>query len=102
MGDQGKLLCAYFENIQPEDYRPDVLRIRTDLQSQAPQETKDLPRLAVALALVSDQPMPQGWPHSQVPAQAVPRQKVNVALRLKEMAQLQSKRRYAFDHGGKG
>jgi hypothetical protein len=51
----------------------------------------------VAIALVFDQPFPEQWPHHQVPALAVPREEVDPVLRLKEMALLQSKRRYALN-----
>ena len=97
LGKNPELVRAYLENITPEDRRAEALRILTQMQTDAPQEVQDLPRLAVALALVFDQPFPRNWPHSQVPISAVPREGVDPVARLKEMAQLQSKRRYAFD-----
>jgi len=97
LGKNHELVRAYFENIQKEDRRGEVLEILSKMQTQAPQEMKDLSGLAVAIALVFDQPFPDKWPHHQVPASAVPREVVDPVQRLKEMAQLQSKRRYALN-----
>ena len=97
LGKNPELVRAYLENITPEDRRTEALRILTQMQANAPQEVKDLPCLAVALSLVFDQPFPKKWPHSQVPPSAVPKEGVDPVTRLKQMAQLQSKRRYAFD-----
>jgi len=97
LGKNPELVRAYLENIMSEDRRAEALQILVKMQANAPQQVKDLPRLAVALALVFDQPFPRNWPHSQVPGQAVPREGIDPVIRLKEMAQLQSKRRYAFD-----
>ena len=97
LGKNEELVRAYLENIQPEDRRVEALQILLQMQAKAPQEVKDLPRLAVALALVFDQPMPGNWPHSQVASEAVPKEVVNPVKRLQGMAQLQSKRRYVFN-----
>ena len=97
LGKNPELVRGYLENITSEDLRAEALQILTQMQAHAPQEVKDLPRLAVALALVFDQPFPRNWPHSQVLASAVPQERIDPVARLREMAQLQSKRRYAFD-----
>ena len=97
LGKNQELVRVYLENIQKEDRRGQVLEILSKMQTQTPQETKDLPALAVAIALVFDQPFPEQWPHHQVPASAVPKEVVDPVQRLKEMAQLQSKRRYALN-----
>jgi len=83
LGKNQELVRAYLENIQKEDRRGQVLEILSKMQTQAPQETKDLPALAVAIALVFDQPFPNPWPHHQVPASAVPREAVDPVQRLK-------------------
>ena len=97
LGKNSELVRAYLENITSDDRRAEALQILTQMQINAPQEVKDLPRLAVALALVFDQPFPRNWPHSQVPVAALPQERIDPVARLKEMALLQSKRRYAFD-----
>ena len=97
LGKIPELIRAYLENIASEDRRAEALQILVQMQANAPQEVKNLPRLAVALALVFDQPFPRTWPHPQVPVSAVPKEGVDPVVRLKEMDQLQSKRRYAFD-----
>ena len=97
LGKNQELVRVYLENIQKEDRRGQVLEILSKMQTQAPQETENLPTLAVAIALVFDQPFPNPWPHHQVPASAVPREAVDPVQRLKEMAQLQVKRRYALN-----
>ncbi|MEY5063220.1 MAG: hypothetical protein RLZZ112_1184, partial [Verrucomicrobiota bacterium] len=97
LGKNQELVQAYLENIQKEDSRGQVLEILSRMQVQAPQEVMDLPALAVAIALVFDQPFPEPWPHHQVAASAVPKEAVDPVQRLKEMAQLQAKRRYALN-----
>jgi len=97
LGKNAELVRAYLENARAEDRRAEALQILLEMQAKAPGEVKELPRLAVALALVFDQPMPRNWPHHQVPVQAVPKVEVDPVVRLQEMALLQSKRRYAFD-----
>ncbi|MFM8653570.1 MAG: hypothetical protein ACKODZ_02410 [Verrucomicrobiota bacterium] len=68
LGKNHELVRVYLENIQKEDRRGEVLEILSKVQAQAPQETKDLPALAVAIALGFDQPFTVMWPHHQVPA----------------------------------
>jgi len=97
IGKNQELVRLYLENIQKEDRRGQVLEILSRMQVQAPQETRDLPALAVAIAVVFDQSFPVSWPHHQVPASAVPKEVVDPVQRLKEMAQLQAKRRYAMN-----
>jgi hypothetical protein len=97
LGKNQELVRLHLENIQKGDRRGHVLEILSKMQAQAPQETKDLPALAVAIALVFDQPFPANWPHHQVAASAVPSEVVDPVQRLKEMAQLQTKRRYALN-----
>ena len=97
LGKNQELIRAYLENIKKEDQRGQVLDILSKMQAQSSQEVKDLPALAVAIALVFDQPFPVSWPHHQVPALAVPKDVVDPVQRLKEMAQLQAKRRYALN-----
>ena len=97
LGKNQDLVRAYLENIQKEDRRGQALEILAKMRTQAPQETKDLPALAVAIALVFDQPFPNQWPHHQVPTSAVPKEVVDPVQRLKEMTQLQAKRRYSLN-----
>lgn len=97
LGGNLELIQAYLESVREEDRRGPALAILVKMQAEAAPEVKDLPRLAVALALVFDQPFPERWPHSQVSLVAVSREQVDPAKRLQEMAQLQSRRRYAFD-----
>ena len=97
LGRNPDLIRAFLEHVREEDRRAQALAILVKMQREAPQEVKDLPCLAVALAIVLDQPFPKRWPHFQVPLAAVPREEVDPVRRLQEMAQLQSRRRYAFD-----
>lgn len=58
-----KLWCDYFSE---DDFAPKVL---TDLQSiwkSSPADFREFPDLALAIALVRDQPAPVFWPHHQV------------------------------------
>jgi len=97
LGKNQEWVRTYLENLQKEMRRGLVLEILSRMQVQAPQEIMDLPALAVAIALVFDQPFPEQWPHHLVPATAVPKEVVDPVQRLKEMAQLQAKRRYALN-----
>ncbi|MCX6935605.1 MAG: hypothetical protein NTZ01_05375 [Verrucomicrobia bacterium] len=97
LGENRELRRAFLENLRPEDDQKAALRILIRMQSQAPIAVQELPRLAVALALVFDQPFPKGWPHHQVPASAVPMEEVDPVQRLENMADLQRSRRYLTD-----
>jgi len=97
LGKNQELIRAYLENIRAEDQRGRALEILATMQMQATEELRELPRLAVALALVFDQPFPSVWPHHQVPPSAVPKVVVDPVARLREMAQLQAKRRFALN-----
>ena len=58
-----RLLCDHFSE---DDFAPKVL---TDLQSiwkSSPADFREFPDLALAIALVRDQPAPVFWPHHQV------------------------------------
>jgi len=64
-GDQRflRLWCEYFSE---DDFAPKVL---TDLQSiwkSSPADFREFPELALAIAMVRDQPAPSFWPHHQV------------------------------------
>lgn len=60
------------ETVSRDDYLPGVFRILSDLHQHAPYTFAQYPALAVALAVVYDQPVPPTWPHPQVPRAAVP------------------------------
>ena len=97
LGENSDLRRAVLENIRPEDHQDEVLKILLQMQLSCPDCLKELPRLAVAFALVFDQPFPKGWPHRQVPAASVPAEQVNPVARLQEMAELQRARRFVTD-----
>jgi hypothetical protein len=67
------------------------------MQKRYPEDVAVLPRLAVALALVFDQPFPRDWPHGQVARSALPIETPDPVLRLHSMAILQKDRRYLLD-----
>lgn len=60
------------ETVSREDYLPGVFRILDDLYTHAPNTFTLYPSLDVALAVVYDQPVPNNWPHHQVPRKVVP------------------------------
>ena len=97
LGENSDLRRAVLENIRPEDHQDEVLKILLQMQLSCPECIQELPRLAVAFALVFDQPFPKGWPHRQVPAASVPAEQVNPVTRLQEMAVLQRARRFVTD-----
>ena len=97
LGSNADLLTAFFENLQPEDHPQEAVEILCAMQNRYPEDVLNLPRLAVALALVFDQPFPQGWPHGQVLQNALPMEAPDPVQRLHVMAELQKDRRYLLD-----
>ena len=97
LGSNADLLAAFFENLKPEDHPKVAVEILSAMQRKYPSDVMALPRLAVALALVFDQPFPKNWPHGQVPREAVPREEPLPVERLHIMADLQKDRRYLLD-----
>ena len=97
LGENSELRRAVLENIRPEDHQDEVLKILLQMQIACPDCLKELPRLAVAFALVFDQPFPKRWPHRQVAADAVPTEPVDSVARLQLMAELQRARRFVTD-----
>ena len=97
LGENIELRRAFLENLSSDDNVKNALRILLSMQAKAPAAVQELPRLAVALSLVLDQPFPKRWPHRQVTPSAVPSEVVDPVQRLKSMAELQRGRRYATD-----
>jgi len=97
LGSNAVLVAAFFENLSPEDHPRQAIGILADMQKKYPEDVAALPRLAVALALVFDQPFPKNWPHGQVPHAAVPWEEPAPVERLHSMAGLQKDRRYVLD-----
>ncbi|MEM1058727.1 MAG: hypothetical protein AAGK14_05730 [Verrucomicrobiota bacterium] len=54
------------------DYLPGVFLVLNDLITANPKAVREYPALAVALAVVYDQPLPPDWPHGQVDRRDVP------------------------------
>ena len=91
LGKNTELRRIFFENLDPKDNRQAALRILTRLQKESPDEVKELPALAVALALVFDKTFPGKWPHGQTGSATIPKEDVDVVVRMKEMAEQQRK-----------
>lgn len=62
-----------FQNLHDEDFVPAVFGILAKTRDAGPELFGQFRRLAVAIALVHDQPAPPHWPHAQVRPEAVPR-----------------------------
>ncbi|NDC80035.1 MAG: hypothetical protein EB090_02010 [Verrucomicrobia bacterium] len=97
LGTDPEILRSFLENLRPEDSLRGSMAILCQMQSDHPEDVRFLPRLAVALALVFDQPIPQGWPHGQVRRGAIPMEKPDPVRRLHSMVLLQKDRRYLLD-----
>ena len=97
LGSNADVLTAFFENLNPEDHPKQAVEILGAMQKKYPEDVAVLPRLAVALALVFDQPFPRDWPHGQVARSALPIETPDPVLRLHSMAILQKDRRYLLD-----
>jgi len=94
LGRNSELRRVFLENLDPKDNRQAALRILIRLQKEAPAEVRELPALAVALAIVFDQPFPDNWPHEQTGKASIPKEEVDVVVRMKEVAEEQRKRAY--------
>ena len=97
LGSNADFLTAFFENLNPEDHPKQAVEFLGAMQKRYPEDVAVLPRLAVALALVFDQPFPRDWPHGQVARSALPIETPDPVLRLHSMAILQKDRRYLLD-----
>jgi hypothetical protein len=94
LGKNTELRRVFLENLDPKDNRQDAIRILIRLQKEAPVEVRELPALAVAVALVFDQPFPGDWPHGQTGSAMIPKEEVDVVIRMKEVAEQQRKGAY--------
>jgi hypothetical protein len=56
-----------FRTLRPEDNARAVVEQLADMRTRLPAKFADYRKLAVALAVVFDQPAPDSWPHHQVP-----------------------------------
>lgn len=97
LGSNAELIKPLFENLTSQDHADAVLRVLCAMQNKHPEDVSAFPRLAVALALVFDQPFPRGWPHGQVPPAALPREDPDPVERLHQMSGLQKDRKYLMD-----
>ena len=71
MGDEA-LSFQLFSNLRPEDDAPNVLAALAAIRQAKPEQWKTHKQLALALAVVFDQPRPGYWPHGQVKVSAIP------------------------------
>ena len=97
LGDNSLLRRLFLENLRPEDNSTAAIQILLQIQMAVPECIKELPCLAVAIALVFDQPFPKNWPHHQVSHKLVPLEKVDPVRRMHQMTDLQVVRRYLTD-----
>jgi len=91
LGKNTELRRFFLENLDPKDNREAAIRILIRLQNEAPVEVRELPALAVALALVFDQPFPDNWPHKQTGNATIPKEDVDVVVRMKDAVEQQHK-----------
>jgi hypothetical protein len=70
-----RLLAELASTVRPDDYLPGVWQILGELAFDHPQDVREFPGLAVALAVVYDEPLPDHWPHHQVKRSFLPIEK---------------------------
>lgn len=66
-------LKAWGNAVSEDDFAPKALLNLQAIRKAWPREWKEFPDLAIAVALVHDQPAPSWWPHRQVLQKDVPR-----------------------------
>ena len=62
----------FFSTLSEQDSVPRVLENLSSIRAAHPQKFREYASLAIAIAVVNDVPVPQGWPHHQVAPQLVP------------------------------
>lgn len=62
----------FFSTLLEQDSVPQVLENLSSIRAAHPQKFREYASLAIAIAVVNDVPVPQGWPHHQVDAGLVP------------------------------
>jgi hypothetical protein len=62
----------FFSTLSDQDSVPRVLENLSSIRKAHPQNFREYTSLAIAIAVVNDVPLPQGWPHHQVAAELVP------------------------------
>ena len=62
----------FFSTLSEQDFVPRVLENLISIRAAHPQKFREYASLAIAIAVVNDVPVPQGWPHHQVAAGLVP------------------------------
>jgi hypothetical protein len=72
MAQDEAFLRTFFANLSDDDFAPEVLHILQAIWQAAPDRWADYRNLAIAIAIVRDQPGPSWWPHTQVPQANVP------------------------------
>jgi hypothetical protein len=86
-----------FQNLAEEDYAPAVLARLQEIRLAHPAKFRDYRALAVALALVYDQNLPQFWPHRQVEPNLIPRRPIDVAAFFGEWVKSNESRELLLD-----
>jgi hypothetical protein len=77
VGDE-RFLKAFFESFSAADFTPAVLESLSKLYMERRDQWDDYLSLAIALAVVYDQRLPEFWPHHQVAQELVPRAQPNL------------------------
>jgi hypothetical protein len=73
MAGNPAFLQSFFGSLSDLDYAPAVLKTLQQIWEAEPEKWVACQNLAIAIALVRDQPPPRWWPHSQVKPADVPK-----------------------------
>jgi hypothetical protein len=79
------------------DHPAGVLRVLCEIEKQHPEDLDKFSKLAVAFALVWDQPFPSFWPHPRVAGENIPKGDENVAGRFAFMVNAMRNNRLVMD-----
>lgn len=74
---QSVLTNEFSSCVTERDSLPGAFQVLSDLQEKSLGDVGQFPSLAVALALVYDQPLPTDWPNLQIPRSALPLREKN-------------------------
>lgn len=97
LANDQEFLQEFFRELKPDDFTPVVLTRLEQLRRAHPAAWPAYRSLMLAFALVYDQREPRFWPHHQVPPEAVPRSRQDVAGRFEYFYRANEARKLQYD-----
>ena len=97
LGQDPALSSRFLASLRPEDDATAALRVLCELHRDEPTICRALPGLAVAVAVVWDQPVPDAWPHPFVQRRQLPMGRETPSARLRFFAEAHHNGKLLYD-----